>query len=42
MRRELLLPLAVLALGLAAAGGFFAASAVRSEGGEHKSTRGLI
>ena len=39
MRRELLLPLAVLALGLAAAGGFFAASAVRSEGGEHKSTR---
>jgi S1-C subfamily serine protease len=39
MRRELLLPLAVLALGLAAAGGFFAASAVRSDGGEHKSTR---
>ena len=39
MRRELLLPLAVLALGLAAAGGFFAASAVRSEGGGRESTR---
>jgi len=39
VRRELLLPLAVLALGLAAAGGFFAASALRSEGGEHESTR---
>jgi S1-C subfamily serine protease len=39
LRRELLLPLAALALGLAAAGGFFAASAVRGEGHEQKSTR---
>ena len=39
MRRELLLPLAVLALGLAAAGGFFAASAALSEGHEQESTR---
>ncbi len=39
MRRELLLPLAALALGLAAAGGFFAASAVGGEGHEQKSTR---
>ena len=39
MRRELLLPLAVLALGLAAAGGFFAASAALSEGGGQESTR---
>jgi membrane-associated protease RseP (regulator of RpoE activity) len=34
LRKELLLPLAVLALGLAAAGGFFAASAALSEGGQ--------
>lgn len=39
MRRELLLPLAVLALGLAAAGGFFAASAALSEGRGQESTR---
>ena len=39
MRRELLVPLAVLALGLAAAGGFFAASAVRSDGDGQESTR---
>jgi S1-C subfamily serine protease len=39
LRRELLLPLAVLALGLAAAGGFFAASAALSEGHEQESTR---
>jgi S1-C subfamily serine protease len=39
VRKELLLPLGVLALGLAAAGGFFAASAVRGEGHEQKSTR---
>jgi len=39
LRRELLLPLAVLALGLAAAGGFFAASAALSEGGGKESTR---
>jgi len=39
MRRELLQPLAVLALGLAAAGGFFAASAVRSDGDGQESTR---
>jgi len=39
LRRELLLPLAVLALGLAAAGGFFAASAVLSEGRAQESTR---
>jgi S1-C subfamily serine protease len=39
LRRELLLPLAVLALGLAAAGGFFAASAALSEGHVKKSAR---
>jgi S1-C subfamily serine protease len=39
LRRELLLPLAVLALGLAAAGGFFAASAALSEGHVKKSVR---
>jgi S1-C subfamily serine protease len=39
LRRELLLPLAVLALGLAAAGGFFAASAALSEGHGKESTR---
>jgi len=39
LRRELLLSLGVLALGLAAAGGFFAASAVLSEGHEHEGTR---
>jgi len=36
VRRELLLPLALLAVGLAAAGGFFAASAVLSKGGGQK------
>jgi S1-C subfamily serine protease len=39
LRRELLLPLAMLALGLAAAGGFFAASAALSEGHVKKSAR---
>jgi S1-C subfamily serine protease len=39
LRKELLLPLAVLALGLAAAGGFFAASAALSEGHVKKSAR---
>jgi S1-C subfamily serine protease len=39
LRRELFLPLAVLALGLAAAGGFFAASAALSEGHVKKSVR---
>lgn len=39
MRRELLLPLALLALGLAAAGGFFAAAAALSEGGGREGVR---
>lgn len=39
MRKELLLPLAVLALGLAAAGGFFAASAALGEGHVKRSVR---
>jgi S1-C subfamily serine protease len=39
LRKELLLPLAVLALGLAAAGGFFAASAALGEGSDHETTR---
>jgi hypothetical protein len=39
VRRELLLPVAMLALGLAAAAGFLAASAALSEGGRRESTR---